>query len=193
MEQWDGLVYYFQKFIPTKKDKLMESSSFKRISNFIRKQTIKSEIHFIMSSAELFMSFTEIFQKDEPLIHVLYLKLEELVEKLARRVCKEVSGKEFSQLFEEQNKLAMKEIIVSKEVKEGLENLSEKTVLLFMRDARDHYIAGCNYLIDKALKLSTVQIIEIFVSFTNKKHIQLSRHSKCSKTASYQYKGRQTP
>ena len=57
----------------------MQLTSFKRISNLIRKQTNKSKIHFTMPSVELFMSFTEIFQKDKPLVHVLYLKLEELL------------------------------------------------------------------------------------------------------------------
>ena len=62
------------------------------------------------------MNFMEIFQKDEPL-HVLCLKLEELLEKLTRHVCKNPSGKKFNQLLEAHNILLMREIAIPKVVK----------------------------------------------------------------------------
>ena len=52
---------------------------------------------------------------------MLYLKLEELIEKLTRHVCKDASREKFNQLFEAQNILPMREIVVPKAVKEKLE------------------------------------------------------------------------
>lgn len=108
-------------------------------------------MHFAMSSADLFMNFTETFQKDEPLVHMLYLKLQELIEKLARRVCKHVSESNYDELFQTQNILPLKDIVVSQDVKKELMHLPEKDILLFMRNVKEHYVAGCSHLIEKSL------------------------------------------
>jgi len=47
---------------------------------------MQAQLEFVLASAELFMSFTQLFQKEEPLIAVLHSEIKRLVVTLYRRV-----------------------------------------------------------------------------------------------------------
>lgn len=57
-----------------------------------------------------------------------------------------------NELFDLKNMLPMRDVVVSWEVKKELSHLPEKDFLLFMKNAKEHYVAGCNCLIEKAMK-----------------------------------------
>lgn len=155
LKQWEGVNYYFLKFIPSVKNQtVLQSSSYKQITSLLRCSTIRARLYFVKSSAELFTSFTEKFQRDEPLIHILYSQLQELLGKLARRVCKSISEGNYNvnELFDPKNLLHMNDIVLSQVVKNELSCLPEKDVLVFMEGAKEHYVAGSKYLIEKVMK-----------------------------------------
>src|SRR5215469_14689484 len=154
IEQWVGLEQYFLKFIPSNKNKsVINSSSYQKIRALLQCSTMKAQLHLAMSSAENFPTFTESFQKDEPLIHVLYLQLRDLVAKLAGRICKVVSENQFANhdLFKSENMLPINDVILSDNIKNCLSEIPEKVVPMFMDNVKQHYMASCRYLIDKTM------------------------------------------
>ena len=154
IEQWVGLEQYFLKFIPSNKNKsVINSSSYQKIRALLQCSTMKAQLHLAMSSAEIFTTFTESFQKDEPLIHVLYLQLRDLVAKLAGRICKVVSENQFANhdLFKSENMLPINDVILSDNIKNCLSGIPEKVVPMFMDNVKQHYMASCRYLIDKTM------------------------------------------
>ena len=56
----------------------MSNAKYLKIVKWLKKQTIKAEIEFIVSSAATFTAFTGVFQRQEPLIHVVHFELRRL-------------------------------------------------------------------------------------------------------------------
>jgi hypothetical protein len=88
VEQFPAIMEYFLKFVPLKREKTVKSPLFKKIANYLRKDTCKAEVLFVISSANIFQPFLKRFQSEGPLMHVLYSSLNELVLSLVRRVSK---------------------------------------------------------------------------------------------------------
>lgn len=157
IEQWDVIQEYFFKFLPNKpKSPALHTFSYEKIVSFLKKPTMKAEIYFVISSAKMFTRYTELFQKDEPLIHVLSSELELLVTKLITRVCKPDSIKnisfsttDFNKLLDDPNLLLRKDLIFTEEIKSELAKLKPIDKMEFLKNAQQHYIRGCKYLIEK--------------------------------------------
>lgn len=149
LEQWDAINKYFLKFIPIKDSKLISTANYKLITRLLKMPSIKAELLFVRSSALLFSSFTGLFQKDQPLVHLLYSVAESIVKTLIRRVCVDQKiGKGVDEIFDSKNLLPLTQMVVSDEVKVALETC-EKDKLQFLNSARNHYIEACKYVITK--------------------------------------------
>ena len=111
------------KFLPKKANDVTSNRGYRNIANLLRKPTIKTELYFIISSASIFTKFTGIFQK-EPLIHILYKELSELLQTLIGRFCKkstEVKKQtKLENLLTSGNYLSVKEIYCNSEISEEL-------------------------------------------------------------------------
>lgn len=70
---------------------LMRNNHYKIISSFLRKETCKAELSFVISSAEVFQKSTETFQRREPLVHLLYEELYKVCYTVLCRVLKQPS------------------------------------------------------------------------------------------------------
>lgn len=88
LENWSAVEYYFLKFIPQQKSSVSTTNSYTKIRDILSIITIKCEIIFIQSSAKIFMKYTGLMQKSEPLVHVMYTELHSLLCTLAGRICK---------------------------------------------------------------------------------------------------------
>ncbi len=161
LQQWDAIIEYFLKYIPTKATHLMGTVTCKKIVCFLKKKTIKAELCFVVSSASLFSEFTRYFQKEEPLIHLLYEHLKYLLLKLMTRICKSESlnlaqhpGKE---MLEAQNLLPPSKIILSEEVLNCLSVIALADKNNFFVCAQKHYIAASRYILNKVQPGSNIQ------------------------------------
>lgn len=105
----------------------------------------------MISSANLFMKFTKTFQKDEPLVHILYSELSTLIQTLISRVCKQSNlDKKYTDvdsLLQEENYLPLKQINCSEPVLEALDHVSENDKMYFLKDIQKHYISACKVLL----------------------------------------------
>ena len=71
----------------------MRSNAYKEIAKLLRQFTLKAEFQFISDSSSLFTRFTLKFQREEPLVHEIFMGLELLVRMVAERILKaEVSS-----------------------------------------------------------------------------------------------------
>lgn len=76
VEQWAALKYYFIDFIPKFRPNLMNANRYLNIVNALKSTTFKAEVIFVINSALIFEKFSNMFQRQEPLIHVLYTELQ---------------------------------------------------------------------------------------------------------------------
>ncbi|KAL5243999.1 hypothetical protein ACI65C_011409 [Semiaphis heraclei] len=72
LEQWEALMHYFKIFVPKHRNEILRTPKFLKISSFIKLVELKPEIIFVVNSAKMFQQFTLTFQRQEPLIHVMY-------------------------------------------------------------------------------------------------------------------------
>lgn len=119
---------------------------------------MQMQLKFVAGSAELFENFSQLFQKEEPLIHILFESIEMLIIKLASRICTSESLKKFKtnnlkseDLFEKENLLNLQNIILDDDVKKHLEKLSQKESLIFLNKVREHYKCACLHILKKSL------------------------------------------
>lgn len=75
--------------------KTLESIRYKSICNHLKQNDMKSQICFVRSSSTLFSNISRLFQKEEPLIHIIFDKIENLILTLAGRICSVESVKKF--------------------------------------------------------------------------------------------------
>ncbi len=152
LEQWDAVQDYFLKHIPLRKSALTKSNGYKRIINLLKTPAIKAELHFICSSAKIFQRFTGTFQRDEPLIHVLYDELCCLVRTLLGRICPQsvLTRNDIKEtMLDASNLLPFKSTVVGEAVGEELKKTDEKNRLVFLCQAQKHYVASCKHILMK--------------------------------------------
>jgi len=68
--------------------KAAKTSPCQQITEYLKRPTLKAELLFVISSAKVFPRFTETFQRDEPMVHLLYSELRQLFTTLALSVSK---------------------------------------------------------------------------------------------------------
>ena len=114
---------------------------------------MKAQLEFVPASAELFISFTQLFQKEEPLIHVLNSEIKRLVVTLCGRVFTPDFMTEIENFSPEMLNLAEKfaeKPIVSENVERPFhEKATLKEKVIFYVNVRKHFIAGIRHILNK--------------------------------------------
>ncbi len=90
------------------------------------------------NSAKLFSSSTEFFQKNKPLVHLLFSKLGRLVIKIINRICKKLCNP--SSVSNPDNLLPYDYIILSEGVREKLAPLRATDAVEFRKNVQQHYM-----------------------------------------------------
>ncbi|XP_062556179.1 uncharacterized protein LOC134221020 [Armigeres subalbatus] len=130
LEQWTALIEYFLNFIPKKHSALSKSSGYLKIYRLLTKKTMKAEVLFVSSSAHIFTKFTGFFQKEEPLVHIMYTEIDKLARTLIGRVCKpdacSPNTTPTEDIFDKlENLLPVEQIIVGSDVTAELSTVKE--------------------------------------------------------------------
>ena len=85
LEQWQNLTRYFLQFLPrqpTFKSTVAGMNRYKRIRNLFQMNTTEAYISFMVFAIQDFEAFLCRFQFEQPMIHLLYLAIVELILKL---------------------------------------------------------------------------------------------------------------
>ncbi|KAK2711000.1 hypothetical protein QYM36_012238 [Artemia franciscana] len=88
IELWPAIVEYFTVFILKKNSSFMRSNAYNEIAKVLKRSTLKVDFQFIDDSFSLFTRSTLKFQREELLIHEIFMELELLVRTLAGRILK---------------------------------------------------------------------------------------------------------
>ncbi|XP_015930082.1 uncharacterized protein [Parasteatoda tepidariorum] len=148
LSQWLAVEEYFFKFIPLKNQSLMKCPKYKHISESLKYVDIKVELVFLTESAVLFEPFLKTFQKSEPLIHILYSEISELLKKIAGRICK-TNEIDIHKVISDNQLLPIKDIYCSKQIKDLSMRFKDNEKMNFRHNMQKHYRAAFNYLIKK--------------------------------------------
>lgn len=87
VDQWDGIKTYVLQ-LDKDTEKTPKSIDFKLIREAVNRQEMKVKFHFLLSVIPLFEKFLKDFQTDQPMIHVLYSRMKDLVYTILRRFVK---------------------------------------------------------------------------------------------------------
>jgi len=157
IEQLVGISEYFLKFIPNYQKSSLQTSKYKKIIECLKCSTFRAELEFVFWSASIFQRFTGTFQRQEPLIHIMYEELSQLVCIIAGYVCKENVISEWLEnntfdLFNEVNLKDISDLLVHlpNELKIHLNNLSELDKKIFLRNVKNHLVLVGNHILNKS-------------------------------------------
>lgn len=158
IEQWPGIIEYFLKYIPKHCPQIAATETYKTIKSFLDKPMFKYEILFVESSSKIFSRFLKTFQKEEPLIHILYSELENLITTIMLRFVKGDVIVKFTSIdpntfFKDvEHLLDTRDIDIGSVVRSKFleDKVSEKEEMMFKFSARKHYIAVCTHIIVKS-------------------------------------------
>ena len=155
MQQWPAILEYFLNFMPREKKlkTLLSTPTFLKIVAYIKITTMKAQLEFVLASAELFMNFTQLFRKEEPLIHVVQSEIKRLVVTLCGRVFTPDFVSETENFSPEMLNLA-ENFAEKPKVSENVERaFGEKATLkdkaIFCVNVRKHFIAGIRHILKK--------------------------------------------
>lgn len=87
VDQWDGIKTCVSQLEKDSK-KTHRSINFKIIREAVNRPDMKVKFHFLLSVIPLFEKFLKVFQTDQPMIHVLYGRMKDLVYTILRRFMK---------------------------------------------------------------------------------------------------------
>jgi hypothetical protein len=159
LEQWIAVKKYFIDYVPQEKPSLMGSPAYLKIARLLKKPTIKAEVMFVISSANIFTAVLEFLQKQKPLIHKLYSQLEVLLKTIFGRIYKEDCLSDLK--IEDMEDIATEKllnpyhIILNDNISNELQYVKEHECKLFFINAQKHYIACARHL------LKNLQLIQI--------------------------------
>lgn len=156
LEQWDAVVKCFLKFIPSSKSDTMRSNSYKKIVSSLKVLIIKVKLLFAISLAEFYTKFTEKFQSNGSLVHLLYMEFHNLLQTIVGCISKQQTLKLFRSgicdediLFQANNLLPLNCIIISQNVRQELANVKEQDKMLFLKQVPNCYLTGYSYIFKK--------------------------------------------
>jgi hypothetical protein len=164
LEQWDALTEYFFKHIPNHEKRLMALGKYSQVVSLLKDPTIMAEIHFVISVAQVFTDFSKTFQKEEPLIHLLYDELTTLAKVLMNRFIKpelmavEENFKEET-LDNPNNFVSREKMVLGDKVNSHIQKLKEGPKQAFISSARNHYVAAVRHLFQKSLSFHKKSVV----------------------------------
>jgi hypothetical protein len=154
---WEAVEQYFLRDLP-KIDKGQEKSErYRRICRRLRDPMILVELHFLQSLESIFSPFLTLFQREEPLIHILHDQLSELVRRLLSRFIKsdafgDKTGKELLsvEILKAENKLCDKTIEIGGPTRVALKKQVKKEQhSVPIKAMRQFFEVATQYLMDK--------------------------------------------
>lgn len=161
IEQFAALEHYFFKLVPKKYQDTLGRQCYKDIVMYLKNNLLKPILCFVVYISDIFTrEFTLLFQKEEPLIHILYKQLEKLIKILLSSVLKpenlehlEVSEySEIDRLLIEPSKcLPYTEIECGEKAKRIIDTLSERDKTFILNSFRKFYVAAIKHICQKAL------------------------------------------
>lgn len=162
--------HYFLWFLPNEK-KIVQSLHYKNICKYLNQkdsEDIEIQLMMVVESSTSFTKFLTIFQKTEPMIHLLYDHMKNLIRIVASKICIK-SDLPLEKLFMKDNLSSTNQIVLSDSLNAKLENFNTKNKMIFNTKYRDHYLSAGNYLILKST--ANLENLKCFRSL-NPKHIQ---------------------
>lgn len=157
LEQYEALHHYFLSVVPKQSGKT-DSFYAKRISAALNAPSTIVRLHFLKSVGSLYMKFLTFMQSDQPLIHLLYDELVELIRSLMARFVKPeliqgVSGHSLCKvdLSKLDNLMSLETMKVGEETRKAIRDskLKSSEVSLFQFDARKFLTLVVKYLVDR--------------------------------------------
>ena len=91
LEQWQNLQEYFLKFLPTTptfKASVMKTESCKRLKERFQCNTSEAYLSFMWFITQDFEAFLRRFQFEQPMIHLLYLSMVEMIRSIMTKFIK---------------------------------------------------------------------------------------------------------
>ena len=88
IEQWPGLIQYFLTDFPAMQKSISSNKLYKNFFEKLKEHQFLPLIHFLISVARIFSKYLLIFQKGQPLIHILYIEYVSLLQQLMGRFLK---------------------------------------------------------------------------------------------------------
>lgn len=161
ISQWPAVVEYFLKFIPARAKSLEKTEKYKRIANSLKFIDIKLEIIFLTESAKIFEPFLLLFQRSEPLIHILYNEITNLLRKIAGRICKKESI-DLHHAITSAQLLPIGKVYCGKDLTDESLALKESERKDLKHKIQQHYLAAFNYLIRKTSLDSGGRLLSYF-------------------------------
>lgn len=141
IEQWDGLLKYFLAFVPNNQKSLIKTNKYKNIINCLNCTTFRAELEFILWSTSIFQRFTGMFQRQEPLIHIMHEELGQFVCVIAYYVCKEdivIVWLNSVDIFDINNLKSIDKIYLPGKLKLHVNKIVELDKRLFLTNIRRH-------------------------------------------------------
>jgi hypothetical protein len=139
-QQWDSLYEYFVKYLPAKQQQACKNDRYKRIHRFMKEETSKAKIQFLINAAIIFNSFLTLFQAEGPLIHILYPKIVELYKQVLTKFVKEefVSKEDLTDesITLPGNELADDKLDIGLKTRDCLRKVSTACMKYFLIDVR---------------------------------------------------------
>lgn len=151
LAQFTAIHEYFLVYIPNSKTNSISNHHYKEIVKNLKDSSFKCNLLQIKAASEIFARYTGMFQKVEPLIHVLYKELKDLTLILVSKVLKEEIIVKLDLLNEDlfitDNLLSLNQIEYSSNCKMEFLKLDEKTKSAFLFNVQKFYINSATYLI----------------------------------------------
>lgn len=157
LEQLPALSEYFLRHIPKKYPKTLNNQKYLDIREYLKNPTLKANMQFIVYSAKIFTSeFTLLFQKEEPLIHVLYSQLRKLILLLLSNVVKPDIFEEMTTVFDDvdfaqflsktENFVFVNDVKCGEKVEKSIEKLNSKDKAMLLLNVKNFYIESVKHL-----------------------------------------------
>ncbi|CAF4107403.1 unnamed protein product [Rotaria sordida] len=171
LNQWDILCDYFLCFLPEKQPvQIRENKRYESIKLVLSSNFSKVKFNFMLYLCEnIFDRFLTFFQREEPLIHLLYCELNDLYQNVLLSFLKsdsvqQKSGQDLLNINFEQSALwiADKEIKIGEQTRKLIRSLNFDEKKSFYRDVRKIYITIANYL-KKNLPLNNMLLRDLQV------------------------------
>lgn len=141
---------FFLTFLPSQKN-FKSSKHHINILNYLKKNNFELELLLVLESSNLFSGFLTIFQSSNPMIHLLYSKITELIRLIASKVCVTITEEIDSALFDDENIKLSSKIELSNTMDDKIKQLKLQEVdrLMFINNYKKHYVAAGKYVVSK--------------------------------------------
>lgn len=156
LEQLEGLKRYFLTVLPEKQPSVTSNQRYIRITRQLQSHDLVAQMHFLICVADIFKLLSEVFQSEEPLIHLLYDQLTTLLKPLMGRFIRKERlankpAKEFLKINLEvfENHLAYKELGIGQQTHRELGKFSEEKQSKFVLGAKSFLIAATKHVVSK--------------------------------------------